>query len=431
MASIRLTKFSGIIPAIAPELLPPENAQRAHNCILSDGTIRPQATWMRIGVKNTPNIKGIFYTRSTDVLSFCLAREPVTLYGEPFQDKIAVGALGDIYMFKNGDGMTKYQACMNETGLSGSASYERAYNSNKPINRLYAATRVRKTGNYIAESPMTLFSSQGPYAVLYEGDLVTVNVSGTTPGLDGATHIRIYRSMSGLDTGHPIANEEDTNWHLVAEVPIHGDSFSFTDGESVTGIPLDMNYSNKFHNLFSAPYFFGLSESGWFVAASPDGDIQVSERYMHHAWPVENHLHVPHNIMSMAVSNDNVYLGTDEYPYVGSLSFGDSPMQAAFKPFVEYMPCLGDSMAATPTGAIYASSKGIVSLSREGMHVLTQNMLTGGETLFNKEIIQSGSEVNSYRIVSDYSGIGHGLYYQGTYYAFITGKATIIDPPNP
>jgi hypothetical protein len=128
----------------------------------------------------------------------------------------------------------------------------------------------------------------------------------------------------------------------------------------------------------------------------------------------------------MAVSGDTIYLGTDEYPYVGAVSYGDAAMQASFVPFTEYMPCLGDSMAATPTGAIYASAKGIVSLSREGMHVLTQNMMTGGETLFTKDVIQSGGEVDSYRMESTYKDIGHGLYYQGVYYGFINNVKTRI-----
>jgi hypothetical protein len=409
------------MPAVAPELLPPENAQVAHNCIVTDGTLRPQAQYVRLKELDwDDHSEGLFYDRRTDTINPCWSRMPVTLYGEPMQDKVAVGAgpNSKINYYTGNNGFLPYKSTMDQAGLSGTVSYQTQYLSTKPVNRVYAMTRVRKIKGYVAEGPLIGFDFLDPTAILYEGDLATLNITATA-GDDNATHVRIYRSMSGLDTGHVVQNDQDTNWHLVAELPLQEGSFLYTDGGSVTELPLDVNYSSDMHDTLLAPYFFGLSESGWFVAASPDGDIQISERYMHHAWPVANHYHVPHNINSMAVSGDNVYLGTTEFPYVGALSFGDSPLQASFRPFEEYLPCVGDTMAATPTGAIYVSPRGFVSVSREGATVLTQNIAGGGSTIFNKQgTIDNGKSTITWDIVSDFSTFGHALYYQGVYYAF-------------
>lgn len=416
MARIRITRFAGLYPEVNSRLKPEANAQVAHNCLLTDGSLRPQANWVQVAQYDSafePTARGIAYDRNGDTAVMYRSFDPVTLVGQPFADLITVGAGPDsiVQRYATGAGQEPRTAAVYGGGVSGVVSYERQFDSNKPVNRLYACTRVRKIAGYAEEGSLIPLVAQDPTAIMYEGDLVTVTMNASALD-DDATHIRLYRSISGLDTGQAIANELDTNWHLVTELPLlAGNEQIYIDGNSATAIPLDVYYAGQFHPNSLLARHFALSESGWFITASNGGDIAVSERYKHHAWPVENYFTLPMPIIDMAVHLDTVYIGTVGVPYVLSLSAGDKPLQGAAVPFPEFAPCLPNTMAAAAAGAIYASGQGIVSLTREGQRVLSAEIANPGDILYKKNV--TNGEVQA-RI----DNTSFGAYYQGKYIAF-------------
>lgn len=421
MASIRITKFAGLLPEVNAKLLPPENAQIAHNCLLTDGSLRPQARWIALQEYEAGferSIRGIGYDWVDDTITMYASFDPVSLRGSPFQDGVTIGAgPGSIVnKYVTGQGLNPSTVAVYGGGVSATVTYQRSYDSNKPVNRLYAVSRVRRTGAYTEEGPLVPITGQNPTDVLYEGDLVKVEINASQLD-DGATHVRLYRSISGLDTGQATANENDTKWHLVSEMPFAGGNLiTYIDGASATAIPLDMNYSMRFHPPELVARYFGLTEGGWFVAASSGGDIQVSERYLHHAYPVENHLRIPESIRDMAVFMDNVFFGTSDKPYILAVAAADAPMQAGLRPFPESIPCLPGSMTPTASGVLYASGQGLVALSREGQQVLTRQIANAGDTLYRKKV--SNGEA-----AAKISNTTHGRYYAGKYFGFCQGPA--------
>lgn len=420
MASIHITQFGGLAPELDSRLKPIINAQIAHNCLLSDGTLRPQAKWIKVPISNGEN--SIVYDKISDAVFTYDTRDSVQMNGEPFLKGYVVGAATG---WEQGVAMcaiganNSIPAPITFDYLDGTIEYTRSFDSVKPVNRLYACTLVRKLGTRADESALRLLENQDPSAVLYEGDLVTINITGYSTA-SYITHVRIYRSISGLDTGENVTNALDTNWHLVDELPTQGGVITYIDGASATAIPLDVCYSQNFHvpAIGTRSKYFGLSESGWFVLGD-ENNVQISERYMYHAWPVDNHVQLPDvTIVDLTVDRDAVYLGTDREPYVIALAEGENGLQVTARPFPEAIPCLPGSLASTGSGAVYASGQGLVGLSPDGLRLLTREIANAGDILYAKTNTYIGNKVE--RITASIANTGYGAYHLGSYFGFCT-----------
>lgn len=423
MASIRITQFAGILPEYAARILPATAAQVAHNCLLTDGSLRPQASWVRqetVIAGQEPTMRSIAYDRSADRAIMYTSLDVVHTDGEPFAFRKAVGAnLSPPVMVHNtGDSVLARTAAVFNTGVAGTVNYTRAFQSNKPVNRVYGVSRVRKQDGRTEEGSICGIIGD-PQALVYEGDEALININFTILD-DGANYIRLYRSLTGLDTGEALANEFDTNWHLIAEIPTFGSPIIvYVDGGSIVEDPLDVNYSEQFHPPTLLARFFGLTESGWYVAASEGGEIAVSERYMHHAWPSSQVYKVPGIITDIAVFQDNVFIGTDGFPFVLSLAQGEAGVQGALVPYKEHYRCLPGSMTPTASGAVYASRAGLVALSREGMQVLSRDFANPGNVLYRKVIPKELSPTEETQTITAAIGeTNSGTYYNGWYYGF-------------
>lgn len=438
MASILIDRFAGIMPELSARLKPAANAQIAHNCLLTDGTLRPQAKWVLLrqrygGPTNT--VGSIIYDAKVNTTFMYRLADAVYLPGEPFASNQVVGGYYPEYSLYDrplmvapiGSTDVMYDACVSTQDVSATITYTRSYDSNKPVNRMYAATRVRKLNSRSDESTLIPLADQQPTDVLYEGDLVEIQLTLAPLALEQSEYIRLYRTISGLDTGENVTNELDTEWHLVAEfkIPLTG-SVTYIDGESATASPLDVCYSRNFHYInLDTVKFAGLSESGWFIAAN-ESEIQVSERYMHHAWPVDNHYSLQgETITDLAVHKDNAYIGTNDRPYIMSLAAGEDGLQAAIVPFSESLPCLPGTMTSAAGGAMYASSQGLVALSREGQQLITRGLINAGDVLYNKPYVRltldefDNPVETETELKATIGDTKFGTYYQGKYYGFV------------
>lgn len=425
MASIRITQFAGLMPEVHSRLINPTNAQIAHNCVLTDGSLRPYAKWIEVDNQNvaTPPFIGVAYDYLAGKTTQYKAFDPVTLTGAPFASNITIGPLSEInsrlVRFYTGDGEFYSNTGIHSSGITANISYTRSYDSIKPVNRVYAVSQVRKYGDSIEEGPLRLLTGQSPSDIVYEGDLVRIDffVAGVS---DGVTHMRLYRTVTGLDTGQSITNELDTNWHLVAEIQLFlGGPTVYIDGASATALPLDVYHASEFHDLAINARFFGLSDGGWFIAGSESGDIAVSERYRHHAWPTQNYFKVPEKVTDMVVHMDNVYIGTQQRPYILSLGQGDKALQGGAIPFGEYTACLPNTMTASASGAIYASTQGLVALGREGMQVITKDITNAGTIIAARALpMDDTDEPIMQRFEFGIGQTSFGIYHNGKYYGF-------------
>lgn len=420
MARLHLKYFAGMLPEMDARLIPKNNAQIAHNCELEDGVLRAMPAWVLQQRAIDRGGGGILWDGKIQNEIITYVSKPIALNGAPFASGILVGIVEDyssMYVATEKEGSVHDAAIEGEV-FDWSISYARSYNSNKPVNRIYGYTLVRKRYGTTDEGTLTVIPGQSPKDVLYEGDLVTIyGVNNST-----ATHVRLYRTITGMDTGEVITNELDTEWHLVAEIEVDRSLrsfFTYIDGDSATALPLDVYYAGRFAPLAIKPRFFGLTEEGYFVAADEEGNIALSERYKYHAWPEENYFSINEPIVALEVVGNNVYVGTEGQPYVMAVSTGEAGAQGALVRYEEHLPCMKGSMAKAEGGVIYASHEGLVSLSRDGARVITADTLRTNTVLLRYVLEDNyGWPPRQIPMAVNMRSTRFAAYHAGKYYGF-------------
>lgn len=450
MPGIHITAFAGIAPEVDSRLSDKTTAQIAHNCLLWDGTLRPMPQWNLFRVANIDsNYAYIYEDSKTNILYEAFEfTEAVYLNGPPFahdvivgidittlpapgynsnlrrtespnvvQDSLPLGLPTPLFTPTVVNGILSY-ATMNAHSIS----YTPQYHSKKPINRLIGVTFCRQTLSGFEESPLAVIPGQNPKGIMFEGDIINVYI-----GLDpdavaayGITHVRLYRTISGLDSGEQVGNELDTDWHLIQTIQAVSEIY-YNDGGASTTDPLDLFLASRFYPPYIEARYFGLCEAGWFYAVSAKGQIQLSERYLHHAWPTENKLTIPETVTGAVQHFDNLYIGTNTRPYVVATAPGEGQqgIQASATAFNERLPCLPNTMVVAPSGALYAAARGIVSLSREGARVLSAGIANAGDVLYTNKIDDDITDEVRIDLTTA------AAYWEGSYWGFVGGHRDI------
>lgn len=430
VTSLRITAFGGLLPEVAARKLPAIQAQVAHNCLLWNGTLRPQAEWHLTNVPAEVDAVSIAYVSTIkQVVSSTELLQMIYLTGEPFPSITLGIKTGELYYVDDGVyGPTK-NLTLDRPVVTGSITYEAGGVSKKPVHRMYAISYVMEVAAAKYESRLSLIPGQNPSAVIYEGDIAVIVCSVTSPPA-GVTAVRVYRTISGLDTGEDVANNLDTEWHLVHEydISVFAGSVTLREGGSITQSPLDVFLAKDFFPLDMVPAHLGQLESGWVVAASAH-DVAVSERYMPAAWPSENYYRIPEQITDIVCHYDNVYIGTTRAPYIGSFAQGDkAPVQGAINPYPEDYACIPNTMVRTDFGAMYASSAGLVSLAKSGMRLLTGNIAAGSDVIYSTVVADTVTQEPLFSIDVTLQATTFGAYFQGTYYGFSGVVRNVIVP---
>jgi len=406
MPSLRLTRFGGINTEVAARNSPKEVAQIAHNCLLWDGSLRPLAKWANLNVVGYDQYSVDIAADDTTILLNAM-QDAYFLKDEVFPASTVVGLAG--FPFNMGysnigytnnlnPANTAYEVGVPKIGLDNASSvtYARQYLSTKAVNRLYAVSAIRYNGSGWEESVLTLIPNQNSAAVVYEGDTATVHIVTADSALHERTSIRLYRSISAMETGQGVVNEMSTKWFLVAELisSAHNGldgSYTYIDGGSATNIPMDLYLAGRFYR--PAPYTFNgltVAESGWVAATTADGVIAVSERFLYHAWPTENYQKIPEVITDVVAHYDTIYIGTKNRPYSAALALGEPlGVQSAAIPFPASYECLPATMDKTANGAMYATNAGIIALHKQGMELITSGVASGVLPLYQAQYLDS------------------------------------------
>lgn len=433
MPGIRIQKFGGINTDVSSSLAREDVAQVAHNCILWDGSLRPMAQW-RSEQGGLSQRYSVFYEKPNIVTKNLLHAAKLT--GSVYVDNTVIGLNPSIVDADRSNicYQNKYTQIdqIKEVGVSSpvisdltSIVYTRQYLSNKPVTRMYAASLVRDNQGKLEESPLVLLPEQDVKQIVYEGDtcLVTLRISDAPVRED--CYIRLYRSISALETGQELANILDTDWYLVSEIKHYVAylagvyrEYVFIDGGQPLNTPLDNYLANRFYPPPIVTYkYIDSTEGGWLVAGTANGSVSISERYMTHAWPTENEIKLPYNITAIVCHYDNAYVGTDQEPYIITIGSGEAlKTQINTQTFGEAYPCLAGSMVETPAGALYASAAGLVALSTQGMKVVTAGAASGVTPLY--KATYTAQDASTQCTTMAFQDTTYGAYFRGSYFGF-------------
>lgn len=434
MPSVRIRQFGGINTDIAARLSQDDVAQIAHNCLLWDGTLRPLAEWastqgalvdrytLMFDGKNIVT-KNLLHAVALDAPVYTLGTVIGLNPGVVDNDRSNI-------CYQNNFTQIDQVVEVGVTPPDISATYTTIswipqHLSIKPSHRMYAASLVRDNYGKLEESPLALLPGQDYTTLHYEGDACSIALRISDAKVRERCYIRLYRSISALETGQEITNTMDTDWYLVGELKNYvaylGGVFreyAYVDGGVPVAAPIDTYLAARFYPPRPYAYkFLANTEGGWLVAATDDGTIVVSERYMIHAWPTENTIKLPGMLTGMVSHYDNIYVGTDHTPYIVSLSVGEAlGVQINPRPFHEDYACLPASMVRTGGGALYASTAGLVALSQEGMRVITAGVASGVRPLYHIKY----TAVDTTQQCTDltFQDTTYGAYFRGTYFGF-------------
>lgn len=431
MPSIRITRFAGLLPEVGGKLLREDHAQVAHNTLLWSGYLKAMPQWNNLGPASG-TILSLYPDPSSDPqvnLDTQLSQVQVG-WQEPYNPGLLYGinAFSALLKTKTGAGGTVYDVLPIPVVSGVTQAITNQNQSVYPISRCYAVTIMSGT----MESAPVAFPRIGTLGNLFEGDIVTLAWTFTNALGVNATGCRLYRTIPGFDTSEQIGNPKDTVFHLVKEFPSFTGTFNFVDTFSADQILGDKMMTEQFGppNFqfgINASNFLGGTEGGWLVMATYDGinafsRIQVSERYLWHAWPLQNYVQIPDQITDGAVFYDELFFGTAMRPYHMRVTFSDNvntdALDITVRPFPDTYGCIPNSMVATNFGAMYAAQDGLVALQVNDNEMATKKLTNPGD-IFPNPVLNIG--------IADVKTAG---WWNGFYLGFCDGVAYLYNNEN-
>lgn len=367
MAAISFNEFGGSIPRRAPHTLSGKYAAKAVDCLFHSGRL---SAW-----PDTHTVTPVRSDQSVWSVGCCWVKLPICAdlaIGDPHCKDIYVTGRNDYPEIGKVD-QTTCDVSWHRLGLPcpSRAPHIEAPPppQDVPTERIEGRTYVYQYVNELNQR-----SAASPAAdpiMIDDGGQAVVSGWEIPDSSWGVTHVRIYRSVSGLETGRETANEDNTTFMLAGEVPIGA------------GVFID--------NVMSVHLYEALEED---VVLPPPADLQgiiniggnntlvgysgnqlfFSENNYYHNWP--HVLTLDDNITGIAENNGVVYVLTDGHPY-SVVAEGDCKT-AACRAVVRHpdayplMGCGNRKIAKLPMGVVYPSARGLVSLmGRSGPQVLT------------------------------------------------------------
>lgn len=442
MASIRLIQFAGLMPDLSAKLKNKVNAQIAHNCLLHDGRLEAMPAYLNYQTL-TQNPKSLYkaitlpFPTPGGVIPEFEFTNPTYLDGPPFP----IGLYGvnnnqlSVKFGLPGISGNAVSAGVSPPDLISSVSANViAHNQSvRPTVISYCMTFVRRLAtNKVEESiPVWLCTVGNGSTLYYDGDLVQLSFNIATPDA-GQTGIRLYRTVTALETGEKLINTYDTDWYLVNEIATNqmlpiGGGYNVVYGDIAVSqsLPGDSLLSEQFFQPITQVIFSGLTESGWLWVTSYN-TLAFSERYLLHAWPPSGLLKLPNNYdIKDAVSfYDMVFVGTSYEPYRATISVSDDDtVQTNIYPYPESHACITNTMVRAPFGALYTSNEGVVALEGDRMQMITRELMHGGAVLY------SWCE-DDVRKEFTFSDINQAAWFNGFYIGYAPfGKIFVYQPP--
>lgn len=195
-----------------------------------------------------------------------------------------------------------------------------------------------------------------------DGDTVVVSGWPIPAPEWGVTHVILYRTVSGHETGLEKGNTPDTVWMEVARVPVT--DISFTDNQFNEDLvaALEEEYSPPPPAALQGITQVASINS---LAGYVRNRIYFSENNRYHSWP--HYMDLDDNIRGITESNGNIYVATDGKPYVieGDTGCENAGCRRVIR-LPGIYPMLSSSnrgIAPIKAGAVYSSHNGLILLA--------------------------------------------------------------------
>ncbi len=373
MPVIDLRNFAGEVPKTGPSALQPNQAQRATNCRLVSGEVRPYR--QAVDVFTPANIPLTIYRGSNGQQSqWYTWTTDVNVCESPIADT------SDYRIYYTGDGApkkTNWAMATNGSGPYPGPSTGWLYmgvpnpttaptlsatgtGTGTVVTRAYVYTYLSTFGALTEES------GPSPANTVNWQTGQNINVSGfASPPTTGynITALNLYRTVTGTN---------GAQYELVATIPLASFGSTYTDSildANIIGTPLpSLTWVPPPSNMI------GLTNIGYGMLAGFVGNtLYISVPYYPHAWPVQQTLTFPANIVGLGMMGSTLVVCTDQMPFLVS---GTAPANLTQSPVSIHEPCVSKrSIVSNLTGVMYASPNGLVGVSELIQGVLTDSLI--------------------------------------------------------
>lgn len=361
MSSYTIKKFAGSTPRVATHLLGDSVAALALDCKFWHGTLE---SW-----REPLFIRSIASGLKTTILYDCcwvdfdgcvdVAYGPVNcrkLFTTGAEDWPAIHEFEDCTMTTRRLGIP--------CAINAPSVVAAVPSGNKSIEGRSYAYQYRN-----AADERGALSKASPARLLIDGQVVVVSGWAVPDASWGVTHVRIYRSVSGHQTGREPGNVFDTAWLFVGEAAIGAPSYTDNKYNEDLLEALEDDIANPPpENLKGMVWIKAINALAGFVGKR----LYFSENNNYHHWPY--FLDLDDNVCALVENNGILYVATDGAPYVVSAE-ADCANAGCRK--VTRLPatypmvgCGNRRMAALPQGAVYPTHDGLVALAGNSMPVL-------------------------------------------------------------
>jgi hypothetical protein len=393
MTVIDLRNFAGEIPKTGPSALAPDQAQRATNCRLVSGEVRPYGSPVMVYqpanepltiYRGSNGQQSKWYTWTTDV-NICESPIADTTDYRVYYTGDSVPKKTNWAMATNGAGPYPNPSTgwlnMGVPAPTGALTLSATgTGSGTVVSRAYVYTYLSTFGSLVEESapsPATLVNWQTGQSI---------NCSGfTAPPTSNynITGINLYRTVTGT-TG--------AEYELVAQLTL-----AQTVGTTYVDSILDANViGTVLQTLTWTPppsNMIGLIDMGYGMLAGFVGNtLYICVPYYPHAWPLQQTLTFPANIIGLGMMGSSLIVCTDQNPFIVS---GTAPSNLTQEPISIHEPCVSKrSVISNLTGVMYASPNGLVGISE-----LIQGTIT--DSLIEREAWQNFNPTTMMGVVYD------------------------------
>lgn len=372
MPAIDLRNFAGEVPKQGPTVLAPNQAQRATNCRLVSGEVRPYKQPLFVYTPLNDALTIYRGSNGTDSQWYTWTND-VNVCESPIADT------SDYRIYYTGDGVPKKTDWALAT--AGSGPYPNPttgwLNMGVPapvaaptctvsgsgtgtaVTRFYVYTYLATFGSLVEESAPSPPSAQVTWE---QGQTVTVNGFSAAPTANyNITGINIYRTVTGTN---------GATYELVATIAIA--TTSYADSLQDTQIPGTALPSATWGT--PPANMIGLTNIGYGMLAGFVGNqLYISAPYFPHAWPPTQFLTFPAQIVGLGMMEGTLVVCTDQMPFLVS---GTSPTTLTQEPLAIHEPCVSKrSVISTLTGVMYASPNGLVGISDLIQGVVTDSLI--------------------------------------------------------
>lgn len=357
MPSIAYNKFAGSTPRLADHLTPLGYAAYALDCKFHHGTLQ---SWREPKLIQELNAD----TTSVHRLGCCWVQSNKCV-------DMADGGPNCREVFRTGEnvypeiGIVDYDTCeisWHRLGVpcAQDAPYIEILPWDGPMKDLEGRTYVYQYVNALGHRGAA--SAAGDPLSIRDGNPIMITGWPTPDPSWEVTHVRIYRSVSGMTGLTEDVNKMDMTYMLVAEIPIGTPAFIDDKYNEVLIESLVEDEVPPPPDTLRGITHIGTTNT---LVGFTGNRVYFSSNNEWHSWP--HYFDLDDNVCGIVESNGNVYVATDGAPYViaGKANCETAACRDIVKLPGKYpmVGCGNRRMAALPQGAVYTSHEGLIALN--------------------------------------------------------------------